>query len=243
MVEFIGGREVHPVASIFPMMSDDELRALADDIRDNGQQSRVVAAWADESKTETVLLDGRNRSRACELLGIEPDLELFSPEFIPMEDFAPMIVSWNLHRRHLSASQRAMIAVEYERVFAEQAKKREAERKRHQNDSGRTEEIFPQWEPEERGPQAADEAGDLFNVSGRTVRDAKYVSENDPDLAEKVKADEVSASAAAKGLRNRDKPEPTEQELAHKDAQRLAKKGNAYLKALLAELIELIGDE
>lgn len=241
MVEFIGGREVHPVASIFPMMSADELRALADDIRDNGQQSRVVAAWADESKTETVLLDGRNRSRACELLGIEPDLELFSPEFIPMEDFAPMIVSWNLHRRHLSASQRAMIAVEYERVFAEEAKKRQAH--------GMTApgkalmENFPEASAPDVRPPATDEAGDLFNVSGRTVRDAKYVSENDPDLAEKVKADEVSASAAAKGLRNRDKPEPTEQELAHKDAQRLAKKGNAYLKALLAELIELIGEE
>ena len=237
MVEFIGGREVHPVASIFPMMSADELRALADDIRDNGQQSRVVAAWADESKTETVLLDGRNRSRACELLGIEPDLELFSPEFIPMEDFAPMIVSWNLHRRHLSVSQRAMVAVDYERVFAEQAKKRQESGVNQYTDESLRENL-----PQASG-KATDEAGDLFNVSGRSVRDAKFVAEHDPELAEQVKADEVSVSAAAKGLREKDKPEPTERELAHKDAQRLAKKGNAYLKALLAELIELIGEE
>ena len=243
MVEFIGGREVHPVASIFPMMGEDELSALAADIRDNGQQSHVVVAWADESMTETILLDGRNRSRACEMLGTEPNVELFSSVFIPLDDFGPMIVSWNLHRRHLSASQRAMIAVEYERVFAEQAKKRQLAQLAQNRDGDTVGEILPQREPEDRGPRATDEAGDLFNVSGRTVRDAKYVSENDPDLAEKVKADEVSVSAAAKGLRGKGKPEPTEQELAHRDAQRLAKKGNAYLKALLAELIELIGDE
>lgn len=240
MVEFIGGREVHPVASIFPMMGEDELSALAADIKDNGQQSHVVVAWADESMTETILLDGRNRSRACEMLGTEPNVELFSSVFIPLDDFGPMIVSWNLHRRHLSASQRAMIAVDYERVFAKQAKKRQVEAG-EKFGRGKVPETLP--EPFPRENESAEQAGDLFNVSGRTVRDAKYVSENDPDLAEKVKADEVSVSAAAKGLRGRDKPEPTEQELAHRDAQRLAKKGNAYLKALLAELIELIGDE
>ena len=122
-------------------------------------------------------------------------------------------------------------------MFAQQAKRRQGQR----TDLADIPETLPECSPREN--ESAEQAGDLFNVSGRTVRDAKYVSENDPDLAEKVKADEVSVSAAAKGLRGRDKPEPTEQELAHRDAQRLARKGNAYLKALLAELIELIGDE
>lgn len=238
MSETIGGREVHPVASIFPMMSDSEIKALAEDIEANGQQARVILAWADESKSATVLIDGRNRSRACELLGTDPDVELFSSEFIPMEDFAPMIVSWNLHRRHLSVSQRAMVAVEYERVFAEEAKKRVGGRPRKQEEP---EENLPQVSGRE--PQSADEAGDLFNVSGRSVRDAKFVAEHDPELAGRVKADEVSVSAAAKGLRDKEKPQPTDQELAQKEARRLSKKGNAYLKALLAELIELIGDE
>lgn len=55
-----------------------------------------------------------------------------------------------------------MIAVEYERVFAEQAEKRMK--------AG----VKP--DPMENLPEgsgvATDEAGDLFNVSGRTVRDA-----------------------------------------------------------------------
>lgn len=60
-----------------------------------------------------------------------------------------------------------MIAVEYERVFAEQAKKRVGGRPRKGEEP---EETLPQVSGRE--PQSADEAGDLFNVSGRTVRDA-----------------------------------------------------------------------
>lgn len=68
-----------------------------------------------------------------------------------------------------------MIAVEYERVFAEQAEKRmKAGVKPDPEESlpqgSPVEESLPQRE--DRGPQATDEAGDLFNVSGRTVRDA-----------------------------------------------------------------------
>lgn len=240
MFEVIAGRKVHPVASIFPMMGEGDLRALADDIAENGQRELVVVAWADESKSETVLIDGRNRSRACELLGIDPDVELFSQEFIPMADFARMIVSWNLHRRHLSASQRAMVAVEFEKVFAEEAKKRQVEAG-EKFGRGKVQENLP--EPIGPSPQATDEAGDLFNVSGRTVRDAKYVADNDPELAEKVKTNEISASAAAKQLRQNGKPELTEAELAKRDAKRLARKGGAYLQALMLALAEIIGEE
>ncbi|MFI8695652.1 hypothetical protein [Dietzia maris] len=199
MIETIGGRAVHPVASLFPLMDDSDLRALADDIRDNGQQSHVVVAWADESKTETILLDGRNRTLACELLGTDPNVELFSPVFIPLDDFGPMIVSWNLHRRHMSASQRAMVAAGYERIFAAEAEKRMKAGMKPD-----PEESLPQGGG--RAPQATDKAGDLFNVSGRSVRDAKFVAESDPELAERVRADEVSVSAAAKGLRAKSQP-------------------------------------
>ena len=69
-----------------------------------------------------------------------------------------------------------MAAVEYERVFAEQAKKRHSEAVSEANrnrPSGPCEESLPHMESEDRGPHATDEAGDLFNVSGRTVRDAQ----------------------------------------------------------------------
>lgn len=238
MTEVVSGRNVHPVASIFPMMGDDELRALAADIAANGQQARVIVAWADESKSSTVLLDGRNRSRACEVLGTEPDMELFSPEFIPMDDFAPMIVSWNLHRRHLSVSQRAMIGAEYERTFAEGARARMVAGVKA--DAGET---LPQGGG--RGPRASDEAADLLGVSGRTVRDAKYVAEHDPVLAGRVRADEISVSAAAKELRERNKPapEPEPEETEEQAEARAEDWRNGRDAMLLNALVEAFHEE
>src|SRR5690606_33589017 len=51
---------VHPAATIFPMMDDERLRELAEDIKQNGQREPIVY-WKDQ------LLDGRNRLKACEL--------------------------------------------------------------------------------------------------------------------------------------------------------------------------------
>jgi len=55
----------HPAASIFPMMSDADIEALVADIRTNGQREPIIT-------TEGMILDGRNRARACEMLGIAP---------------------------------------------------------------------------------------------------------------------------------------------------------------------------
>ena len=54
---------VHPSADIFPMISDDELQELADDIKANGLIHPVVIK-------NNVLIDGRNRLAACKLAGI-----------------------------------------------------------------------------------------------------------------------------------------------------------------------------
>ncbi|MGB3885148.1 BRO family protein [Gordonia sp. (in: high G+C Gram-positive bacteria)] len=54
--------------------------------------------------------------------------------------------------------------MEYERVFAEQAKARQSAL------NGRSE--LPENFPEAKRGEASDEAGDLFQVSGRSVRDA-----------------------------------------------------------------------
>ena len=56
----------HPAADLFPMLSDSELRALADDIKANGQAIPVAVL------NGTYILDGRNRCAACKLAGVEP---------------------------------------------------------------------------------------------------------------------------------------------------------------------------
>ncbi len=86
---------VHPVAALFPMLPEDELRDLADDIKTNGLQQPVVVS-------DGVLIDGRNRLAACEMAKVDP-------EFVEMNGADPVqfILSANLNRRHMSKGQRA----------------------------------------------------------------------------------------------------------------------------------------
>lgn len=91
--------EVHPVAALFPMMSGSAFESLKSDIREHGQRE-AITTW------KGMIVDGRNRLRACEELGIEPTVGEMDEDTDPV----PWIISLNLHRRHLTESQRAMIA-------------------------------------------------------------------------------------------------------------------------------------
>jgi hypothetical protein len=60
-------KKFHPAADVFPLMSPDELRKLADDIQAHGIRVPIQTRTADDG--ELYLIDGRNRLDACELLG------------------------------------------------------------------------------------------------------------------------------------------------------------------------------
>ena len=60
--------KVHPAAELFPPMSEAELQELAEDIKANGLQTRIVF-W-DQGGQEPELLDGRNRLDALAILGL-----------------------------------------------------------------------------------------------------------------------------------------------------------------------------
>ncbi len=96
----------HPLADIFPMIAEVDLKVLAADIAANGQVEPVLLL-------EGKVLDGRNRQAACSLAGIEPIYAEFTGA-----DPLSFVLSKNLHRRHLSESQRAIAAamiVDWER--------------------------------------------------------------------------------------------------------------------------------
>src|SRR5262249_32846881 len=57
--------QFHPVASIFPMMSVEEFKALKESIQARGQRNPI---YVHEGK----IVDGRNRYQACVELGIHP---------------------------------------------------------------------------------------------------------------------------------------------------------------------------
>lgn len=115
----VGPYEVHPAAEAFPMMSDDELKALAEDIKLNGLQNPIVL-----NHDGTVLLDGRNRYEACELANADPVEIRLGPHYTETQ-LVDYIVSANIRRRHLNQGQLAMIALNLESFFAEEAKKRQ----------------------------------------------------------------------------------------------------------------------
>ena len=90
---------IHPAAELFPMMSDEEFKGLVDDMRENGQRESIVL-WKNQ------LIDGRNRLKACEVLEFNPQFEELDDEYDPWK----YVISHNLHRRHLSTSQRSMVS-------------------------------------------------------------------------------------------------------------------------------------
>ena len=96
----IGGRQyrVHP-AAVFPIMSGREFDELVEDVRVNGLREPVVVS-GDQ------LIDGRNRVRACAAAGVVPEVR----ELERGTDVASWVMSVNMHRRHLDASQRALLA-------------------------------------------------------------------------------------------------------------------------------------
>ncbi len=88
----------HPLAQLFPMLAESEINELAEDIRQRGQEQPV---WILDGR----VLDGRNRAEACHRLEIAPWTEEYKGS-----DPLGFVLSLNLRRRHLTESQRAMVA-------------------------------------------------------------------------------------------------------------------------------------
>jgi ParB-like chromosome segregation protein Spo0J len=135
--------KVHPIANIFPMMSPAEFEALKADIKEHGLRESITF-W------KNMLVDGRNRLKACEELGIEPD----ECELMQETDPVAWVISHNLHRRHLTESQRAAVA-------GKLAKRQKGDNQ-YANEHGQ---ICP----------STKEVAKMFNISEMSVKHAKKV--------------------------------------------------------------------
>lgn len=139
----IANLPVHPVADLFPMLSEDTvteakrpegmtLRELAESIRDNGLQEPIVLIESvdQDGKPVTMLLDGRNRRQGClraakMLKKPIEEFEIQIEDFVGTEEEAnEFVLTLNIDRRNLTTGQRAFVAVEYWDLYAAQAEAR-----------------------------------------------------------------------------------------------------------------------
>jgi hypothetical protein len=88
--------EFHPLANVLPLIDGVEFDRLVHSIVDNGLHDPIIIF-------EDKILDGRNRYRACLKANVEPRTEVFSGG-----DPVAFVMDRNLHRRHLTAGQKAM---------------------------------------------------------------------------------------------------------------------------------------
>jgi len=161
--------QAHPVADIFPMMSEREFSDLVEDIREHGVREPV---WLHRDGR---IIDGRNRYKACVQLGDEPPTRTFEGDDA---DLVAFVVSLNLHRRHLDESQRAMVGARIAGLA-------------HGGDRRSVQAANLPLETTAR-------AAEMLNVGERSIRNARTVIEQgSPEIADAVVTGKVAVSTAA----------------------------------------------
>jgi hypothetical protein len=166
----------HPLADIFPLLEGEELNALTEDIRVNGQRVPITIY-------EDKILDGRNRYRACVKIGIGPRSVVFTGSRAEAEAF---VISMNVHRRHLSEFQRAGLAL----------KLATATRGGDRKSLNMAADQRAKW-PFGEKPKTIAEAAKQVEVSETTIKRVARIQGGRPEFAEGVKLGLLTISRAA----------------------------------------------
>lgn len=193
---------VHPACECFPPLDEAPLAEFAADLRQHGLRTPIVFWGGDEAPEEAdsrtgdeaakcqgrlPLLDGRNRLDGCAAAGLLTEkglTHILDTAEIRYGDPVAYVVSTNLHRRHLTESQRAMVATK----IADLPPGRSQMRK------------FAHLTQDKPHPQQ--EAADLLGVSRRSVQHARTVINRGAENVQKaVERGEVPVSAAAAAVR------------------------------------------
>lgn len=154
--------EYHELANIFPMMSESEIQELGNDIKENGQQESIIVY-------EDKILDGRNRFQACQIAEVLPIYEDYQGD-----DPLSFVISLNLKRRHLSESQKAMVAQSIANLGVGKP-----------NRANLPDNV------------SLEDAAEMMNVSRRTTVTARKVAEEgQPEIKQAVEAGKLTVSAA-----------------------------------------------
>ncbi len=178
-------RKYHEVANIFPLMQGEEFEALKNDIAVNGQREPI---WLHQDGS---IIDGRNRQRACCELDIAPKFRTWDGN----GSLVQFVVSLNLHRRHLTSGQKAIIAVDILPMLEVEAKERQ--REHAQTAPGKAKTLDQNFDQvSSRAPQAAEQAASIVGSNRQYVSDAKRIVQQAPEVAEMVRSGEMAITEA-----------------------------------------------
>jgi hypothetical protein len=211
--------EPHPLSSLFPAMKDAEFAELVEDLKRNGLLMSIVVY-------EGKILEGRNRNRGC----IEAEVTPHYVEYIG-SDPLEFIVSVNLHRRHLTTAQRAMIASKL--ATMKWGGDRTSEEQR----------LNLALAPSEAASPALTEitlkqAANRLQVSRASAVKAKAIAKAAPDVAAQVEAGKLSLDEAAEkaGVKKASgKPKAASASPVAQQAEALRVKCAEHLEAIRTE--------
>lgn len=192
----------HPAADVFPMMDDERMQDLQDDIRKYGQMEPITIC-------DGKILDGRNRYAACLAIGAKPTTRVHHGD--------PWLFAWSLNgaRRDLEKTVRVLIyqdCVEGSakwnkrqgKIIADAQKKRvESAARQARNENGDFVAVADHDDrrPPKRGRDVAREAvAAELNVSPATVGRATEIARR-PDLKQKVVSGEITPAQALREIR------------------------------------------
>jgi N6-adenosine-specific RNA methylase IME4 len=204
----------HPAANEFPLLDEKRLNELAEDILQNGQREPIRLY-------QGAIVDGRNRFKACQLIGADPKFEILPDNVDPWS----YVWSLNGERRDITAEQRYLIwkscheqsqtwEIERKRIADEANSKRAAATKeQHQVSSPRLGETKPVSgahttsvqtktnKPKPSTNATAEGKAKASKTNRGAVQRMDSLSNNRPDLANKVKTGEIPAAAAIREMK------------------------------------------
>ena len=159
---------VHPYAEKFPMLGEAELAELAESIAENGLRNPIVLT------PDGLILDGRNRSAACERAGVSPTTIVYEGD-----DLAEYVIDCNSSRRHMSTGARAMATA---LVLVADGRRRDG-----------------RWVGWSRTSQSIGKS----SGEQEAIRRAGLIIDFAPDLAERVRDGDIEIGAAVRDAEQR----------------------------------------
>jgi hypothetical protein len=169
--------EYHELSTVFVSFGDtQEFDGLVDSIKQYGLFEPILM-W------QGWIVDGRHRHKACLKADVKPTYE-YIPDDTPFNVVLDRVVGANLMRRHMTTGQRAMTAAALATMTA----------------GARTD-----LEPRENSTEVKSnkDAADQLNVSDYSVKTAKAIKRDAPDLAEEVSKGNMTLNAADNERRKR----------------------------------------